>query len=232
MTALDPLPVHSGLSPAVQDYLRAIYTLARRGPADARVTTSQLADWLGFRPASVTAMLQKMAAAEPALVEYEKHQGVRLTADGERAAIALVRHHRLLELFLQEKLGYSWDEVHDEADRLEHVVSDELAERMAAVLGNPTRDPHGHAIPGVDLTPAPASGTPLDTLAPGQRGTVLSVRDEDPALLRRLAASGLRPGAAVTLVSVTTGVICLKIDGQTLSTLDNDAAAQVIVELH
>jgi len=161
MTALDPLPVHSGLSPAVQDYLRAIYKLARRGPADARVTTSQLAGWLGFRPASVTTMLQKMAAAEPALVEYEKHQGVRLTADGERAAIALVRHHRLLELFLQEKLGYGWDEVHDEADRLEHVVSDELAERIAAVLGNPTHDPHGHAIPGADLTPAPASGTPL-----------------------------------------------------------------------
>ena len=135
------------LSPAVQDYLRAVYKLARRNPPGSNVTTTQLSERLGITPASVTVMLQKLAAANPPLLVYHKHQGVSLTVSGEQAALGVVRHHRLLEQYLHEKLGYSWDEVHDEADRLEHVISDQLASRMAAALGYPTHDPHGHVIP-------------------------------------------------------------------------------------
>ena len=139
-------------SPAVEDYLRAIYQLSDQSePVDARVTTSRLAERLDVRPASVTAMLQKLAAATPALVDYHKSHGARLTAEGERAALGVVRNHRLLELFLHEKLGFRWDEVHDEADRLEHAISETTADRIAEALGHPVRDPHGHAIPDGDL---------------------------------------------------------------------------------
>jgi DtxR family Mn-dependent transcriptional regulator len=194
-----PIAAHCH-SPAVQDYLRAIYKLARRGPADGRVTTSQLAERLSVRPASVTAMLQKMAAASPALVDYHKSHGVRLTAAGEKAALYVVRSHRLLELFLHEKLGYSWDEVHDEADRLEHVISEAMTARMAEALGHPTRDPHGHAIPAADLSLDQPPALALCDLPAGQPAVVHHVRDEDPELLRYLDEVGLRPGAAVVVV--------------------------------
>lgn len=164
------------------------------------VTTNRLADRLSVKPASVTVMLQRLAAAEPPLLVYHKHQGVSLTAAGEQAALGVVRHHRLLEQYLHEKLGYSWDEVHDEADRLEHVISDLMAARMAAALGYPTHDPHGHAIPGEDLSLAPTSGVSLDQLPVGETAVIQHVRDEDPELLRYLDQIGLRPGAQVRVV--------------------------------
>lgn len=187
-------------SSAVQDYLRAIYQLSLYGRAGGSISTSQLAERLAVRPASVTAMLQKMAATTPALVNYHKSHGVRLTADGELAALSLVRSHRLLECFLHEKLGYNWDEVHEEADRLEHVISDEMADRMAAALGNPTHDPHGHAIPTADLALEQGPGRPLSEILPGEKAAVQYVRDENPELLRYFAEIGLRPGAPVALI--------------------------------
>jgi len=223
-------PSNADYSPAVQDYLRAIYLIARREPIHGRATNSQLAARLTVRPASVTAMLQKMAALEPALVDYHKSYGARLTPVGERAALAVVRCHRLLEMFLHEKLGYSWDEVHEEADRLEHVIGDELTERLSAALGHPTRDPHGHVIPAADLSLEPATVLPLRDVAPGRPAIVRQVHDEDPALLRRFEALGLRPGVGVTVLDAPPGgPLQLRVGGQAIA-LDAAEAGQVFVD--
>lgn len=204
----------STLTPAVEDYLRALYKLGRRNANGERVTTSQVAATLDVRPASATAMLQKLAALQPPLVDYHKSHGARLTAAGERAALALVRCHRLLELFLHEKLGYAWDEVHEEADRLEHVISDEMAGRIAAALGHPTRDPHGQSIPAADLSLEHVAAIPLRNLPPGAAAVVRQARDDDPALLRRFAALGLWPGAAVVVLGVAPdGALRLRVAG-------------------
>lgn len=146
-------------TPAVQDYLRVIYELTAAecehlpsGQVAERVATSRLAERLDVRPASVTAMMQKMAAADPALVDYHKSHGARLTAAGEAAALDVVRCHRLLETYLHEVFGYDRQEAHDEADRLEHGVGPALAERIAAALGHPTHTPDGDPIPAMDET--------------------------------------------------------------------------------
>ena len=138
-------PFDLATSESVDDYLKAILELG--GAEDSRVTTNALAERLGVRTPSVTGMLQKLASQRPALVLYEKHRGVRLTAAGKRRAWELVRHHRLLELFLHDVLKYSWDEVHEEAERLEHFISERFEDRVAAILGDPEIDPHGHVIP-------------------------------------------------------------------------------------
>jgi DtxR family Mn-dependent transcriptional regulator len=142
-----------------------------------------------------------MAQDEPPLVAYQKHQGVTLTPEGERAALEIVRHHRLIELFLHEILGYSWDEVHDEAERLEHVISEDMERRMAAVLGNPIRDPHGHPIPSQELTIAEMTDIPMSDLRPGETAVVERVHDNDPDLLRYLDSLGLRPPARVRVLN-------------------------------
>lgn len=219
------------LSPAVQDYLKAIYRLSHRY---GRATTSQLADWLDVKPASVTGMLQKMAGAAPPLVIYEKHHGATLTPDGEKEALAIVRHHRLLELFLHEKLGYAWDEVHEEAERLEHVISEEMARRMAAVLGNPGRDPHGDPIPNHDLQLAPRTEFPLSELQPGRAAVVRRVRDDDAELLRYAASLGLRPLTRITAVTHTpiAQTITIHLAGAAEPiTIGYHAANQVFVDL-
>lgn len=187
-------------SPAVQDYLRAIYQLTGTSGAGARATTSELAARLAVRPASVTAMLQKMAAADPALVDYHKSHGARLTSDGERAALSVVRCHRLLELFLHRKLGFGWDEVHEEADRLEHVISVEMTDRIDQALGYPSHDPHGHAIPDASLALARPDAMPLAELTGGSAAVVECVPDEDPDLLRYLDTIDLRPGSTVKVM--------------------------------
>ncbi len=188
----------SNISPASQDYLKVIYDLTEEY---GRATTSQIAGQLEVKPASVTGMLQKLAKEEPALVKYKKHQGVTLTNEGKKAALEIMRHHRLLESFLHEILGYSWDEVHEEAERLEHVISEDMERRMAAVLGNPSRDPHGQPIPNQNLEIMPSYDTPLDELRPGQVAFVRRVQDNDPELLRYLADLGLQPGAKLTAVT-------------------------------
>ncbi len=218
------------LSPAVEDYLRALYKLGRRNADGRPVTTSQLADRLTVRPASVTAMLQKLAAAEPPLVEYHKSRGARLTEAGQRAALAVVRCHRLLELFLHEKLGYAWDEVHDEADRLEHVVGPAMVQRLAAALGHPARDPHGHAIPDADLTPIGPAATLLSALPAGCTAVIEHVADDDPALLRQMAALGLLPGITLTVLAEAPATrVTLGARGATPLELPADLVARVFV---
>lgn len=191
-------------SPAVEDYLRAIYQLSEvhydAAVTSSRVTTSSIAIRLDVRPASVTAMLQKMAAADPALVDYHKSFGARLTPAGAQVALSVVRCHRLLETYLYEKLGFGWDEVHDEADRLEHAISEEMADRLSVALGHPTRDPHGHAIPAADLSLDLAPVYPLPDLRTGNRAMVEYVQDDDATLLRDLEAIGVRPGAQIEMV--------------------------------
>ncbi|MBV5331146.1 metal-dependent transcriptional regulator, partial [bacterium] len=166
---------------SVQDYLKRIYDLTEGGsPA----STNDLARELKVKPASVTGMIQKLASEKPALVTYQKHQGATLTPAGKRAALEVIRHHRLLETWLAQTLGYSWDEVHEEAERLEHVISEDLEQRIAAALGHPTRDPHGELIPSEDLTMPDDDSTPLAALRPNQTATILWVNAHDPNLLR------------------------------------------------
>jgi DtxR family Mn-dependent transcriptional regulator len=178
------------LTQAIEDYLKIIYELTS---LHKRATTTQIAEALDVKPASATGMIQKLAATNPPLVEYRKHRGVALTPDGEKVALEILRHHRLLERFLQETLGFSWDEVHEEADRLEHVISEEFEERMAQVLGDPTHDPHGDPIPTRDLRMPSFATLCLAELRAGQRATVKRVRDTDPDLLRYLGELGFVP---------------------------------------
>jgi DtxR family Mn-dependent transcriptional regulator len=180
---------------AVEDYVKAIYTL---DAGQGSVTTTALAERLDVRPASVSGMLSKLTAL--GLVEHERYRGVRLTEHGTRVALEVVRHHRLLELFLVESLGMSWDEVHAEAEVLEHVLSEELEELIAAKLGDPTFDPHGDPIPSRELTVPADESRSLYTLEPGERGAFVRVSDSDPAMLRFLSERGIAPGAAVEVV--------------------------------
>ena len=182
------------LTTSIQDYLKTIYDLVEN---DGTASTTALSTRLGVAPASVTGMIQKLAMATPPLVIYRKHQGVTLTPEGERAALEVIRHHRLIEAYLVTMLGYSWDNVHDEADRLEHVISEDFEARIAEALGHPERDPHGEPIPTVDLTMPAEADMPLSALRPPQKAVILRVRSEDPALLRHIESLGLIPGAEV-----------------------------------
>ena len=191
------------ISESVDDYLKAILELG--GAEEARVTTQHLAGRLGVRTPSVTGMLQRLAAERPALVLYEKHRGVRLTASGKRRAWELVRHHRLLELFLHDVLNYSWDEVHEEAERLEHFISERFEDRVAAVLGDPEIDPHGHPIPQKCAAGVFRDEVPLSQWPAGTPGRIGSVSDRDPSALRDLERLGLKPGVTVCIVQKTAG---------------------------
>src|SRR5579871_1115683 len=184
-------------SESVDDYLKAVLELG--GAEDERVTTNSLAERLGVRTPSVTGMLQKLAAQKPALVVYEKHRGVRLTAAGKRRAWELVRHHRLLELFLHDVLRYSWDEVHEEAERLEHFISERFEDRVAAILGDPEIDPHGHVIPQKDEAGSYRKEVPLSRWPLGTPATISSVSDRSPAALRELERIGLVPGTVLAV---------------------------------
>lgn len=183
---------------STQDYLKHIYELTECGqPA----STNDLARELKVKPASVTGMIQKLASDKPALVAYQKHQGVTLTPAGRKAALEVIRHHRLLETWLVQTLGYSWDEVHEEAERLEHVISEEFEARIAAALGHPTRDPHGELIPSADLTMPTDESTPLSALRPKQSATIQRVDATDPNLLRHLESLGLIPGVDIEVTT-------------------------------
>ena len=184
-----------GYSEAIEDFLKTVYMLQQEQD---RVQTSTLAEALNITAPSTTEMAQKLAKAN--LVEHEPYRGIRLTPAGERVALEIVRHHRLLELFLVQALGYSWDEVHEEAERLEHAVSERLAQRIAEYLGDPRYDPHGDPIPGPQGDIAPRDLTPLAKWPVGQRGQVARLRDQAPDMLRYLADKGLTVGAAVEVV--------------------------------
>jgi DtxR family Mn-dependent transcriptional regulator len=187
------------LTPSIEDYLKAIYDLA--GPSG-RAGTNQIAEHLGVTAASVSGMIKKMAELEPSLVDYQKHHGVSLTLAGERAALEVLRHHRLLEMYLHQVLGYEWDQVHSEADRLEHVISEKFEEHISHVLGDPSLDPHGDPIPSRDLRmPLSPPTVQLSSLRPGQEALVTRVRSNDAALLRYMGNLGIFPQACLKVVA-------------------------------
>jgi DtxR family Mn-dependent transcriptional regulator len=191
-----PFPDSQLRSHAVQDYAKAIYVLeSREGDP---VSTTALAERLEVTAGSVSAMLRKLA--DLGLVEHQPYRGVRLTDSGRRIALEVIRHHRLLELFLAEVLDMPWDRVHAEAEVLEHVLSSELEEIIAAKLGNPTRDPHGDPIPTREFTIDESETQSLADLDPGSAGVFVRVSDSDPAMLRYLGARGVTPGAALEIV--------------------------------
>ena len=182
---------------SVDDYLKAILELG--GSEQQRVTSNALAHHLGIRAASVTGMLQKLAAQKPSLVKYQKHRGSRLTATGKMRALEVLRHHRLLERFLHDFLDYSWDEVHDEAERLEHFISERLEDRIAAKLGDPETDPHGHLIPERSGALPARREVLLSKWACGVPAVISSVSDRDAAALRRMTRLGMKPGVVITV---------------------------------
>jgi DtxR family Mn-dependent transcriptional regulator len=182
-------------SEAIEDYAKAIHMLARRDPGP--VGTGALAARLGISPGTATAMCKRMA--ELALVEYAPYRGVALTEAGERLALEVIRHHRLIEAYLAEALDMPWDQVHDEAEVLEHYISEALEERIAAALGDPATDPHGDPIPDRKLAMSSEHGVPLADLEPGESGTFSRVSDSDPEMLRYLDSRGIRPGSALTV---------------------------------
>jgi DtxR family transcriptional regulator, Mn-dependent transcriptional regulator len=188
-------PEAHDLTVAVQDYAKAIYTLEAR---DGAASTNDLAALLEVRPASVSGMLRKLSAL--GLVEHERYRGVRLTERGRRVALEVIRHHRLLELFLVESLGMTWDEVHAEAEVLEHALSEELEDLIAAKLGDPTVDPHGDPIPSRELQLPETSAPSLTELDPGEAATFVRISDADPEMLRFLGDRGIGPGVRLELV--------------------------------
>ncbi len=186
------------LTQNIQDYLKHIYALTEHGGA---ASTNDLAARLGIAPASVTGMVQRLANSTPQLVVYRKHQGVTLTPNGEKAALEVIRHHRLLETYLVTMLGYSWDAVHEEACRLEHVISEEFEAKIAEALGHPTHDPHGEPIPNEALEMPTDESLPLSALRPPQKAQIARVQVSDPAMLRHIESLGLIPGAVVEAVA-------------------------------
>jgi len=204
------------LTQAVEDYLKTIFELIS---VHGRASTTQIAEALDVKPASVTGMIQKLAAADPALVEYEKHRGVTLTQEGEEIALGIIRYHRLLERFLYEVLGFPWDEVHEEAHRLEHVISEKFEERMVDILGNPTHDPHGDPIPTLELTMPSYATLCMGELREGQSAVVKRVPDTDSDLLRYLAEVGVIPEAHFDVMAYS------PFDGNlTIRLVDRDSA--------
>lgn len=217
-------------SPAVQDYLKAIFQIVESGEHEGAVTTSQVAEALSVTTASASNMLKKLDGM--GYVTHVKRHGVELTPAGRQAAVEVVRLHRILETYLATRLGMPWDEVHREAEILEHHVSDALAARMAEVLGHPEHDPHGHPIPSSSGVVARASLRRLSELKPGAGAVVASVDDRDDALLRFLAERGLVPGVALEVLELAPfgGPISLRLGGGEVVEVPPAAARAVHVE--
>ncbi|HML94670.1 MAG TPA: metal-dependent transcriptional regulator [Thermodesulfobacteriota bacterium] len=210
---------------SIEDYLKAIYEIQKeRG----KVSTNALSEKLGVAPASVTSMIKKLS--EKKLITHKRYQGVMLTSAGQKIALEVIRHHRLVELYLAEALGVPWDKVHDEAEKWEHILSEDLEDRMDAVLGYPTRDPHGSPIPSRDGTLVELDSIPLADLGPGQSGVVAEVSDHDPSLLRYVGGMGLYPHTSVKVVSVEPfrGPITVKV-GDEKHVLGAEAAQYVFI---
>lgn len=210
---------------AVEDYLKAVYEIARE---QGEVTIKALAERLGVAPASVTGMIKRLA--ELKLVAHEPYRGVALTQTGEKIALEVIRHHRLVEAYLAEALGVPWDRVHEEAEKWEHVLSEDLEERMDEALGHPTTDPHGAPIPHRDGTMAEPAQVRLAKLGPGQSGRITEVSDDDPKLLRYLGDRGLYPRTRVTVLVAEPfgGSLTVDVEG-TEQTLGREAARRVYV---
>jgi len=225
---LGPAPRDPGqpLTASVEDYLKAVYELEL---GEGAAATNELAQRLGVAPASVSGMVRRLASQ--GLLAYEPYRGVRLTAEGRRAALRTLRRHRVIESYLATVLGYPWDRVHVEAERLAHAASDELIDRMARALGEPTVDPHGAPIPtregAVDETPHRS----LADIPAGEHARVVRVSDQDPSMLRYLAELDIRPGAVVRLVARAPfdGPITIDVGGAECA-VGPTLAGQVMVE--
>ncbi|MDR5696037.1 MAG: metal-dependent transcriptional regulator [Armatimonadota bacterium] len=219
-------PERASVSKAVEDYLKAIYKLQRAGQV---VTTSAIAERLAVAPPSVTNMIKRLARMN--LVRHTPYRGVELTPAGEKMALEIIRHHRLLERYLAEALGVPIDQIHDEAERLEHVLSEELEERMDALLGYPATDPHGDPIPTKEGVVATREYQSLLNLTPCQRAVIRRVSDEDPDVLRNLARLGLLPEATIHVLRLEAeeGQIVVEV-GDTEHLLPLALASAVYVE--
>ena len=219
---------HTRQSEAIEDYTKAIYALSRRGTGV--VATNRLAERLGLTPGSVSAMLKKLD--ERGLVEHLPYRGVVLTAEGERVALEVMRHHRLLELYLAEHLEVPWDRVHEEAEALEHVLSEDLEARIAAKLGDPTHDPHGDPIPSAELQIDEGETTRMADLAVGDRGRFVRVSDSEPAMLRYLDERDLQLGGRFEVLDRQPfdGPLTVRF-GDTVHLLGGALAAAMRVEL-
>jgi DtxR family transcriptional regulator, Mn-dependent transcriptional regulator len=219
----------TGSSEAVENYAKAIYSLQHRTGGDP-VATNDLADRLEVTPASASGMIKKLA--DLGLVAHVPYRGVQLTDEGERLALEVLRHHRLLELYLATQLDVPWDRVHEEAEALEHVLSEDLEARIAAKLGNPTHDPHGDPIPDAELQMPEGTTRSLADLEPGVRGRFVRVSDSDPAMLRYLSERGVRLGDALEVLDRQPfgGPLTVRF-GDTLQVLGGALAAAMRVEL-
>jgi DtxR family Mn-dependent transcriptional regulator len=226
MSAARAMKAVPELTGPVEDYLKAIYELERSGkPAE----TNAIAEVLGIAPASVSGMVRRLA--EQGLITHERYHGANLTAAGRRAALRTLRRHRVIEAYLTTALGYSWDRVHDEAERLEHAASDELIDRMASAIGEPETDPHGAPIPSRDGTlPEDRGVQPLSALQVGERARVERVSDKNGERLRYFAELGLVPGATVQVTAREPfeGPISITVDENSRS-VGPGLASQVLV---
>jgi len=217
----------SSFTQSQEDYLKALYHLH----GDTRpVPTRELAQRLGISSPSVSEMVNRLVAQ--GLVEHDKYRGQQLTKEGRRVALELVRHHRLLEMFLVRVLGYSWDEVHDEAERLEHVISERMEQRIFELLGRPELDPHGHVIPTLGGKVRPVSNRPLSECGVGEKVVVQGVSDDDPEKLRELERRGLFPGTRMAVVGASQfeGPIEVRIKGHRESVPLGLARAMFVTE--
>jgi DtxR family transcriptional regulator, Mn-dependent transcriptional regulator len=229
MVGTPALSVREAFTRAQEDYLKALYQL---GGGERPVPTRDLAQRLGISSPSVSEMVTRLSAQ--GLVEHDRYRGQQLTREGRKVALELVRHHRLLEMFLVRVLGYSWDEVHEEAERLEHVISERMEARIFELLGRPELDPHGHAIPTLAGRVRPSSHRPLSDARAGEKVTVQGVSDEDAGKLRELERRGLVPGArlAVLASSEFESPIEVKLKGRRESVPLGLARAVFVAESH
>lgn len=224
MTSIKAAPA---LTAPVEDYLKIIFDLSQpTGVAG----TNEIAAALGIAPPSVSGMIRRLA--EQGLITHEPYRGVRLTKAGRRAALRTIRRHRIIEAYLTTALGYAWDRVHDEAERLEHAASDELVDRMAAAIGEPTTDPHGAPIPTREGTLDERALQTLDSVEAGRRARIQRVRDEDAQQLRYLAELGVMPGRTVEIVSHAPfeGPITLRV-GRATRAIGPTLAKQILVSV-
>ena len=212
-----------GLSQSIEDYLKAIYVLEHEG---AGATTNNIAEALSVSSASVTNMLKKLSTMK--LINHKSYRGAELTKAGEKIALEIIRHHRLLELYLKEMMGYSWDEVHDEAEKLEHHISEQFEDKIAELLNNPSHDPHGDPIPTKDGQVPEMASLAITDAEINKAYLIGRVKDQDPELLRYLEKTGILPGVKLTILEKApfNGPIRVKIE-DTESTIGNGVAKDV-----
>lgn len=213
-------------SQSIEDYLKAIYKLQLLH--EGGVSTSDLAREMGVANASVTNMVKRLSKL--GMVDYQSYYGTTLTKSGEKIALEMIRHHRLLELYLKEMLGYSWDEVHDEAEKLEHYISEQFEDKISELLNHPTVDPHGDPIPTKDGEMPVIKSKKLNSVKPGTSCVVKRVKNQDSKILRKLEQLGIIPGVEIKIINIDTEKGHLFLEGEVVkATIDDSLAAQIYV---